>query len=121
MRVCVIRRTALAVGVIFTFFTFALAATAPASMAATSASATMELLSPATLGGKQLKPATYRVKADDTKVTLLQGKKVVAESAIQWKDEPAKSPYSAIVVDDSKVKEIHFSGKQKYIEINDGQ
>jgi len=94
---------------------------APASFAANTVSATMDLLSPASLGGKQLRPATYQVKADDSKVTLLQGKKVVAESAIQWKDEPDKSPYSAIIVDGSKVKEFHFSGKRKYIEVTDGQ
>lgn len=94
---------------------------APASFANTSASATMDLLTAATLGGKQLQPATYHVKADDNKVTLMQGKKVVAEAAIQWKNETGKSPYSAIVVDGSKVKEIHFSGKDKYIEISDSE
>jgi hypothetical protein len=86
-----------------------------------SVSATMDLLNPATLGGKQLKPGTYEVKADDTTVKILKDGKTVAEAPVQWKDESGKSQYSAIVTDgDGKsIKEVHFNGKTRFAEISE--
>jgi hypothetical protein len=80
---------------------------------------TMDLLNPATIAGKQLKPGTYEVKADDSKVTLSLNGKVVAEAPVQWKDEQSKAKYSAIVTDGdgNQVKEVHFNGKNRYVEI----
>ncbi len=77
---------------------------------------TMGIFDPVTLAGKQLKPGTYVVTADDTKVTLTRNGKVVAEVAAQWKDEADKARYSSIVAPDGKVKEIHFAGKTRYLE-----
>jgi hypothetical protein len=84
-------------------------------------SATMDLLNPATLGGKQLKPGTYEVKADDAKLTILKDGKAVAEAPVQWKDESGKSQYSAIVTDgDGKsIKEVHFNGKTRFAQISE--
>lgn len=82
------------------------------------ASGTMEILSDATVGGKQVKAGTYDVKADETKVTLSRNGKVVAEAPVQWKDEQSKSKYSSIVVDTGAVKEIHFNGKVRYAEVS---
>ncbi len=85
------------------------------------ASGTMDLLNPATLGGKQLKPGTYEVKADDSKLSIYHDGKVVAEAPVQWKDEAGKSQYSAIVTDgDGKsIREVHFDGKTKYVEVSE--
>lgn len=86
-----------------------------------SVSATMDLLNPATLGGKQLKPGTYQVKADDSTVKIIKDGKTVAEAPVQWKDESSKSQYSAIVTDgDGKsIKEVHFNGKTRFAEISE--
>ncbi|HKV05163.1 MAG TPA: hypothetical protein VJO53_08675 [Candidatus Acidoferrales bacterium] len=80
-------------------------------------STTLDVLSAVTLAGKQLKPGMYRVTADDSRVTLEQDGKVVAEAPVQWKDETAKPHYSNIVTVGTEVKEIHFSGKMRYVEI----
>ena len=79
--------------------------------------AEVDILSTLTLAGKQLKPGTYRVTADDAKVTIERNGKVVAEAPVQWKDESAKAQSTAVVVSDNQIKEIHFGGKMKYVEI----
>ena len=81
------------------------------------ASMSVDLSSPATLGGTQLKPGSYSVKADGAKVTLSRGGKMIAEAPVQWKDEAGKAAYSTIVTESNQIKEIHFSGKSKYVEI----
>jgi hypothetical protein len=82
--------------------------------------ATMNLVNPATIAGRQLKPGTYDVKADDSKVTLSRNGKVVAQAPVQWKGEMSKSKYSSIVTDGdaNQVKEIHFNGKTRYVELS---
>jgi outer membrane usher protein FimD/PapC len=79
--------------------------------------AEVELLSPASVSGKMLKPGTYRVTADDSKVTLTLNGKVVAEAPVEWKDETNKHNQSQIVTTDDQVKEIHFGGKMRYVAI----
>jgi hypothetical protein len=83
------------------------------------ASAQMDVVKDATIGGKEVKAGTYDVKATETKVTLLRNGKVVAEAPVQWKDEQSKSSFSSIVMDGSTVKEIHFNGKSRYAEVSD--
>ncbi|MGD1209906.1 MAG: hypothetical protein ABR973_00935 [Candidatus Acidiferrales bacterium] len=78
---------------------------------------TLDILNAATLGGKQIEPGTYRISADDSKVTLERNGKMVAEAPVQWKDETSKPSYSKIVTENSQIKEIHFSGKMRYIQI----
>ena len=77
----------------------------------------LRLLSPATLGGTDLKPGEYSVTADDTHARFSKGGKVLAEAAIQWKDESTKRDSNAVVVDANQIKEIHFAGKMKYVEV----
>lgn len=79
---------------------------------------TLDLFEAATLGGKNLKPGTYRIEADDSKVTLQVDGKVVAEAPVQWKDETSKPAYSKVVTENKQIKEIHFSGKMRYVEIS---
>jgi hypothetical protein len=80
-------------------------------------SMSVDLSSPATLGGRELKPGSYSVRADSVKVTLSRGGKAIAEAPVQWKEEAGKAAYSTIVTESKQIKEIHFSGKSKYVEI----
>jgi hypothetical protein len=77
----------------------------------------VKLLDSAKLGSSDLKPGDYSVTADDTHAKFFKGGKVIAEASIQWKDESSKSKYTTVVVESSQIKEIHFSGKMKYVEI----
>ena len=79
--------------------------------------AKVDILSTVTLAGKQLKPGTYEVRAEESKVTLLVNGKVIAEAPVEWKDETTKPNYSKIVTTDDQVKEIHFNGKMRYVAI----
>jgi len=80
-------------------------------------SMSMKLSNPVTLGGTELKPGSYSVRADSVKVTLSRGGKAIAEAPVQWKDEAGKASYSSIVTESKQIKEIHFFGKSKYVEI----
>jgi hypothetical protein len=79
--------------------------------------ADVKLLNSAKLGSSDLKPGDYSVTADDTHAKFSKGGKVIAEASIQWKDESSKAKYTTVVVESSQIKEIHFSGKMKYVEI----
>ena len=78
---------------------------------------TLNVMTQVTVGGMSVPPGTYTVKADDTKVTFLQNGKMVAEANVQWKDSAKKSPYSNLLAEQGAVKEIHFSGKTRYVTI----
>jgi len=80
-------------------------------------SMSVELINTAKLGGTELKPGSYSVRADSVKVTLSRGGKAIAEAPVQWKDEAGRASYSSIVTESRQIKEIHFSGKSKYVEI----
>lgn len=80
--------------------------------------AEVDILSTVTLAGKQLKPGTYRVTADDAKVTIEMNGKVVAEAPVTWKDENSKPRSSNVVTTDDQVKEIHFGGKMRFVSIS---
>jgi hypothetical protein len=77
----------------------------------------VKLLKSATLGSSDLKAGDYSVTADDTHARFSKGGKVVAEVPIQWKDEASKAKFTTIVVDGNQIKEIHFGGKMKYVEV----
>ena len=80
---------------------------------------TMEVLSTATVAGKEIKPGTYTFQADESTLTILHDGKMVVEAPVQWKDETNKPNDSNIVVQDNAIKEVHFGGKMKYVEITE--
>jgi hypothetical protein len=82
-----------------------------------STTATMDILNTVSLNGKQLKPGTYTVTADDSKVTVAQNGKVVVEAPVEWKEETSKPHNSNIVTTNDEVTEIHFGGKMRYIQV----
>jgi hypothetical protein len=77
----------------------------------------LRLLNPATLGSTDLKAGEYSVTADDAHAKFSKNGKVIAEASVQWKDESAKSRSTTVVVENNQIKEIHFDGKMKYVEI----
>jgi hypothetical protein len=80
-------------------------------------SAQMDIFTACTIAGKQLKPGTYRVTADDAKVTIVMNGKVVAEAPVTWKDETSRPKNSSVVTNGGQVSEIHFNGKMRYVSI----
>jgi hypothetical protein len=79
--------------------------------------ATLDIFSAATLGGKQIKPGTYTIQADESTVTILHDGKMLAQAPVQWKDETRKPNASNIVIQNDQIKEIHFGGKMQYVEV----
>ena len=64
------------------------------------------------VGKVDVKAGDYRATIDDNHVTLLNGKKVIAESAGRWETRDNKSPYTGIVADaNGRVLELRFEGK----------
>lgn len=82
--------------------------------------ASMDLLSDASLGGKQVKAGTYEVRANEGTLTLMRGGKVIAEAPIEWKAESSKAEYSSIILESGAMKEVHFSGANRYAQISSG-
>jgi hypothetical protein len=89
----------------------------PANDSKTTVKTTMSLVNATSLAGKQLKPGDYEVTADQSAVRLSLHGKVVAEAPVQWKDDSGKADRSTFVVSDSKIVEIHFGGKARYVTI----
>src|SRR5580704_17590487 len=80
----------------------------------------VDLHSSATLAGKDLKPGTYQVSADESKMTISRDGKVVAEVPIESKDAQSKASYTSVVTDSNQITEVHFGGKSKYISVTGG-
>jgi len=113
-----------ALTIIFAALTFALSMASHATPAKDAKSIVtavvkmdLRLSTPATLGGTNLQAGEYSITADDTHAKFLKNGKVIAEASVQWKDESAKPQTTAIVIDGNQIKEIHFGGKMKYVEI----
>lgn len=79
----------------------------------------MDIVTATSLGGKTVKPGTYRVVANESTVTLKRGNKVIAEASAEWKDGSGKAGYSSVVTDGQGITEIHFEGRQNYIQIKE--
>jgi len=114
-------RTSSRLSIAFAVFTLLLFAS-PAVRANSAANkgdlaTTLNVMTAVTLGGTSIAPGTYTVKADGTKVMFLQDGKTVAQANVEWKDSAQKSPYSNLLAEQGAVKEIHFSGKTRYVTI----
>jgi hypothetical protein len=80
-------------------------------------STTLNVLQPLTIGGTTVKPGTYTVNADSVKVTFVSHGKTIAQANVQWRDSDQKSKSTNLLAQDGAIKEIHFSGKTRYVEI----
>lgn len=101
-------------------FAMPVAARAGAAKDKSNAKATMQVLTDASLAGKQVKAGTYDVVANESTLKLIQKGKVVAEAPISWKNEQSKSRYSGIVAENGAITEVHFSGKTSYVQPSSG-
>jgi hypothetical protein len=64
------------------------------------------------VGQSEVKAGDYRASFEGNHLTLMNGKKVVAESDGRWEDRSEKSPYTEIVSNaDGRVLELRFEGK----------
>lgn len=79
--------------------------------------ATLDVAVPASIAGKELKPGSYKVVADESKVTLSQSGKVVAEAPVSWAEADSKEPETDFVLERGAIKEIRFAGKARYVVI----
>lgn len=104
---------------IFKFTLAAACMTLFAVFASAANSKNIDMLTAATVGGKQLKPGTYKVEwstpSSDPTVTFYKGKKAVATVKGKWQDLKAKQTRNAILLDSQpdgtqKVSEIRFAG-----------
>ncbi|HXJ15637.1 MAG TPA: hypothetical protein VNM68_00385 [Candidatus Polarisedimenticolia bacterium] len=82
-------------------------------------STTVQLMVTSSLNGTTLPPGSYKVVANDSKVTIEQSGKVIAEAPVEWKEGERKARYSTVVYDNHGVREIHFDGKTRYVVVAD--
>jgi hypothetical protein len=63
------------------------------------------------IGQTEVKAGDYRFVIDGNHLTILNGKKVIAEADGRWEERNAKSAYSSVVSDNGRVTELRFEGK----------
>jgi hypothetical protein len=79
----------------------------------------LSIAHPVHLGTAAVEVGDYRAVIDGNHVTLMNGKKTVAEADGRWEDRDTKSAYTAIVADkDGKVLELRFEGQKSAFVIN---
>jgi hypothetical protein len=75
---------------------------------------------PVHLGKSDVKVGDYRAMIDGNHLTLLNGKKTIAEAEGRWEDRDNKSQYNAIVADkDGRVIELRFEGRKSVFVITE--
>jgi len=77
--------------------------------------ATIALGQNAKLAGTQLKPGSYTVIADETKVVVKKGSKVVAEAPAKWAESKTKASGSSVILRGDEIAEIRIGGSTKYL------
>jgi hypothetical protein len=77
----------------------------------------LTLADPAKLGGTELKPGNYALQFDGSKITLKQGRKVVAEAAAEWVDVKFESRGDTVVIDKGVITEVRIEGKKRVIRV----
>jgi hypothetical protein len=63
------------------------------------------------VGQTDVKAGDYRFLIDGNHLTILKGKKTVAEADGRWEDRNTKAPYNSVVSDNGKIIELRFEGK----------
>ena len=74
-----------------------------------------------TIGGQQLKPGDYSLKANDgdnqLRIVRSDNGKTVATIPVQWIDLSQKARQSEVLIKEDRIVQIDFDGKTKAIEI----
>ena len=73
---------------------------------------------PATVGSTQIKPGVYEIKAEEGQATLqvYHGKDLIAEVPCHWIQLPAKADSSSVELDDAKVSQVEFGGRNAAVD-----
>jgi hypothetical protein len=73
-----------------------------------------------TIGGMQIQPGQYQLKAEEGKAELqvIAKGKVVATVPCHWTELPAKASDSQVSTDGDKVTQVQFVGRTSAIQIN---
>jgi hypothetical protein len=93
----------------------ALAGPGPSKDTKSAVKTTVRVSTQFTFGSTSLKPGEYSLVADESKATLSQDGKVVAEANTRWMDAPEKFGATGVLLDNNKVKEIRLGGKNRYL------
>jgi photosystem II stability/assembly factor-like uncharacterized protein len=76
-------------------------------------SATLPVTHTVKVGQTEIKAGDYRFMIDGNHLTILNGRKQVAEADGRWEDRDAKSQYNSIVSNaEGRVIEVRFEGKK---------
>lgn len=71
----------------------------------------LKLYVPAKVGRTQLNVGVYRIVIDGDKVTVQQGKKIIAETTGEFVERPTKAAGNAVVVGwNGELQEVRFAG-----------
>jgi len=68
---------------------------------------------PTTIGGTEIKPGDYVIRAEDggTQLEIVSRGKVVAQVPFQWTQLPQKAQASEVDIDGGQVTQVKFGGK----------
>ncbi len=99
------------------------AAAAVLLLAASAFAANLHVTRSVSFNGQEIKPGDYQVRytgsGPDVEVSLLSGKKVVAQTKGRLEQRDAKSPYDAYITNDSGstpvMTQIQFAGKKQVV------
>jgi len=76
----------------------------------------INLLQPAKVGTAQLPVGEYRILVDGSKVTVQQGKKILAEVEGRWEERDRKQTRNSILVGpNGEVQEFRFAGDSRVL------
>lgn len=75
---------------------------------------------PTMIGGTEVKPGEYVIRADDggSQLEVLSRGKVIAQVPCQWTQMDQKARASEVDVDNGQVTEVKFGGKNSAISFN---
>ena len=75
---------------------------------------TINLSQSSRIGNASLTSGEYRFLIDENKVTVMKGKKMIAETEGRWEERSVKSIYDSVLVgEDGQVKEVRFAGQTR--------
>ena len=81
---------------------------------------TINLSQSSKIGNSSLASGEYKFLIDENKVTIMKGKKTMAETQGRWEERNTKSAYDSVLVgEDGQVKEVRFSGQKRVFVFNE--
>lgn len=72
------------------------------------------------IGGPQVQPGQYQLRAEEgkTELQVVQKGKVVATIPCQWVQLPSKPSSSEVLIDGGKVTQVQFAGRTGAVQFN---